>query len=65
MVGIDPVAGTPGYEVLAVYQVVTTDLRRRPYLLRLKRWPKAIEDMPTEDQVRRRDRRYRFDRRRS
>jgi hypothetical protein len=54
VVGIDPVASTPGYEVLAVYQATTTGLGRR-----LKRWPKAIEDTPTVDQVQRWDRRYR------
>jgi hypothetical protein len=59
VVGIDPVASTPGHEVLAVYQVTTTAMRRRPKLQRLKRWPKAIEDLPTEDQVQRWDRRYR------
>jgi hypothetical protein len=60
VVGIDPVASTPGYEVLAVYQVETTDMRRRPKLRHLRRWPKAIEDMPTEDQVQRWDRRGRY-----
>ena len=54
VVGIDPVASTPGYEVLAVYRRTETGM-----LWRLKRWPKAIEGMPTEDQVQRWDRRGR------
>jgi hypothetical protein len=52
VVGIDPVASTPGYEVLAVYRRT-----RAGMLWGLKRWPKAIEDMPTEGQVQRWDRR--------
>ena len=41
VVGVNPVANTPGYEVLAVYRRTETGM-----LWRLKRWPKAIEDMP-------------------
>jgi hypothetical protein len=52
VVGIDPVASTPGYEVLAVYR-----RRSRHGLWRQKQWPKAVEDMPSEDQVQRWDRR--------
>jgi hypothetical protein len=54
VVGIDPVASTPGYEVRAAYRVYQSG-----FLERLKQWPKAIEDTPTVDQVQRWDRRYR------
>jgi hypothetical protein len=43
VVGIDPVASTPGYEVRAVYRRPRTGM-----LWGLKRWPKAIEDMPPQ-----------------
>jgi hypothetical protein len=52
VVGIDPVASTPGYEVLAVYRRTS-----RHGIWRQRRWPKAIEDRPPEDQVQRWDRR--------
>jgi hypothetical protein len=60
VVGIDPVASTPGHEVLAVYLLDPRAGLRRPKLRRLKRWPKAIEDTPTGDQVERLDRRGRY-----